>query len=132
MLNQEEREKILFSFNNTGVPYPGPKTYCELFNLAVKAYPEQTAVVFENDSLTYSELNIRTNQIATYLISKGIKKDDLVGICLDRSFEMILGILGILKAGAAYLPIDPEYPADRINFMLEDSDLNIILRKSVV
>ena len=127
MLNPEERKKVLFSFNDTGVDYPGPTTYCELFDLAVKAYSKQTAVIFENKSLTYSELNIRTNQIVNYLISKGVKKDDLIGICLDRSTEMISGILGILKAGAAYLPIDPEYPAERINFMLEDSDLKIIL-----
>ena len=127
MLKPEEREKILFSFNDTGVDYPGPTNYCELFNLAATANSNRTAVVFENESLTYTELNIRTNQIASYLISKGIKKDDLVGICLDRSIEMISGILGIMKAGAAYLPIDPEYPAERISFMLEDSDLKIIL-----
>ena len=127
MLKPEAREKILFSFNDTGVDYPGPTNYCELFNLAATANSNRTAVVFENESLTYTELNIRTNQIASYLISKGIKKDDLVGICLDRSIEMISGILGIMKAGAAYLPIDPEYPAERISFMLEDSDLKIIL-----
>lgn len=127
MLKPEEREKILFSFNDTGVDYPGPTNYCEHFNLAAIANSNRTAVVFENESLTYTELNIRTNQIAAYLISKGIKKDDLVGICLDRSIEMISGILGIMKAGAAYLPIDPEYPAERISFMLEDSDLKIIL-----
>ena len=129
MLKPEAREKILFSFNDTGVDYPGPTNYCELFNLAATANSNRTAVVFENESLTYTELNIRTNQIASYLISKGIKKDDLVGICLDRSIEMISGILGIMKAGAAYLPIDPEYPAERISFMLEDSDLKIILTK---
>ena len=127
MVKPEEREKILFSFNDTRVDYSGPKNYCELFHLAVNAYPKQTAVVYQNKSLTYSELNNLTNQIANYLISKGVKKDDLIGICLDRSIEMISGILGILKAGAAYLPIDPEYPAERINFMLEDSDLKIIL-----
>ncbi len=127
MLEPEEREKVLFSFNDTGVDYPGPTNYCELFNLAALANSKRTAVVFEDESLTYSELNIRTNQIASYLISKGVKKDDLIGICLDRSIEMISGILGIMKAGAAYLPIDPEYPAERINFMLDDSDLNLIL-----
>ncbi|MDP3469725.1 MAG: amino acid adenylation domain-containing protein [Daejeonella sp.] len=127
MLKPEVREKVLFTFNDTGVDYPGPDNYCELFNLAVSTNPKQTAVVFENESLTYSELNFRTNQIANFLISNRVKKDDVVGICLDRSIEMISGILGILKAGAAYLPIDPEYPAERINFMLEDSDLKIIL-----
>lgn len=127
MLTPVEREKVLFSFNDTGVNYPGPTNYCELFNLAAIANSNRTAVVFENESLTYTELNIRTNQIAKHLISKEVKKDDLIGICLDRSIEMICGIIGIMKAGAAYLPIDPEYPAERISFMLEDSDLKIIL-----
>lgn len=127
MLKPEEREKVLLSFNDTGVDYPGPKNYCELFNLSALANSKRTAVVFGDKSLTYAELNTLTNQIANHLISKGVKKDDLIGICLDRSIEMICGIIGIMKAGAAYLPIDPEYPAERISFMLEDSDLKIIL-----
>lgn len=127
MLNSEEKLKVLHSFNNTGENFQGPENYNDLFTLSVSKHAEQIAVIFEGSSLTYAELDKKSNQIAHYLISKSIGKEDLVGICLDRSLNMICGILGILKAGAAYLPLDPEYPTDRIQFMLEDSGLKIIL-----
>ncbi|SDN01108.1 amino acid adenylation domain-containing protein [Daejeonella rubra] len=127
MLTPEEKEKVLFSFNNTTIEFPGAYNYCDLFNQQVLSSPGQIAVVFEDREITYSELDSASNQIANNLISRGLQKESLIGICLDRSIEMITGILGILKAGAAYMPIDPEYPAERINFMLEDSGLKLIL-----
>ena len=127
MLTAEEKNKILFAFNNTAGVYSGPSNYCDLFYQSVNSHPEQVAVIFEDKSLTYQELDQKSNQIAHYLNSKGLRKDLIVGIYLNRSIEMITGILGILKAGAAYLPIDPEYPDERISFMLDDAAVGIIL-----
>jgi amino acid adenylation domain-containing protein len=89
--------------------------------------PNNLALVFKDETLTYQELNNRANQLANYLISVGVGPEIIVGICVDRSVEMIVGILGILKAGGAYLPLDPEYPEDRLSYMLEDADLNFLL-----
>lgn len=133
MLPSEEKEKLVYTFNQTSINFPGPDNYCGLFSQQALISLNQTAVVFGSEILSYSELDTRTNQIANYLLSKGIQKEDIIGICLDRSIEMITGILGIMKAGAAYLPIDPGYPAGRINFMLEDAGLKLIFsnKKSI-
>ena len=85
------------------------------------------AVVFENDSLTYSELNRRANQLAHYLAKLGVGPDVLVGILVERSLDMVVGLLGILKAGGAYVPLDPAYPRERVAFMLEDSEVPVLL-----
>lgn len=87
-------------------------------------------MVFENNSLTYQQLNTRANQLAHYLQELGVKPDTLVGICVERSLEMIVGILGILKAGGAYVPLDPEYPQERLNFMLEDSQVKVLVTQA--
>jgi microcystin synthetase protein McyA len=84
-------------------------------------------VIFENQVLTYKELNRRANQLAHYLRELGVRPDSLVGICLERSLEMVIGLLGILKAGGAYVPLDPTYPQERVRFMLEDSEVGILL-----
>ena len=83
-------------------------------------------MVFEEKQLTYQELNERSNQLAHYLRSKGVKEETLVPICMERGMEMIIGILAILKAGGAYVPIDPEYPQERIRYMLEDTAARIV------
>ena len=85
------------------------------------------AVVFENQQLTYGELNCRANQLAHYLRSLGVGADVLVGLCVERSIEMLVGLLGILKAGGAYVPLDPEYPTERLSFMLEDSQISLLV-----
>ena len=85
-------------------------------------------MVFEGEELTYGELNARSNQLGHYLRDLGVKAETLVPICVDRSLEMIVGILGILKAGGAYVPVDPEYPLDRIGYMLEDTGAELVLR----
>ena len=128
LVSGEEREQILKTFNDTEAEYPKDKTVAELFEEQVKKTPDNIALVFEDEELTYRELNERANQIAHKLRDEyGVKADDLVAICAERSLEMIVGIFGIIKAGGAYVPIDPEYPEDRIRFMLEDSAPKAVL-----
>jgi amino acid adenylation domain-containing protein/thioester reductase-like protein len=126
MLTESEQE-LLVDWNDTQINYPQDKCIHKLFEAQVERTPDAVAVVFENQQLTYHELNCRANQLAHYLQSLGVKPDVLVGICVERSLEMLLGILGILKAGGAYVPLDPEYPQDRLRFMLEDAAVSVLL-----
>ncbi|MCL2717192.1 MAG: amino acid adenylation domain-containing protein [Lachnospiraceae bacterium] len=130
MLGEAERVQILYDFNDTTGEYPKDKTIHELFEEQAEKTPNNIALVFEDKQLTYRELNEKSNQLARILRAKGVKPDDLVGIMVERSLEMIVGILGILKSGGAYVPIDPEYPAERIRFMLTDSGAKILLTQS--
>ena len=130
ILPESERNQLLYEFNDTYADYPRDKTIHELFEEQVLRTPDNIALVFGEESMTYSELNAKSNQLAHMLRSKGVKPDCIVGIMVERSFEMIIGIMGILKAGGAYLPIDPEYPEERIRFMLEDSNTEIMLSQS--
>lgn len=114
-------------FNNTNVDYPKNKTIVDLFEEQVEKTPDNVAVVFEDKKLTYRELNEKANVLARLLISKNIKANDLCGIILNRSLEMIISILAVLKSGAAYIPIDPNYPKDRIEYILKDSNVKIVL-----
>lgn len=127
LIDPKESNLILNEFNNTSVDYPKDKTIHQLFEEQVEKTPENIALVFEDNQMTYRELNNKSNQIARTLREKGIKSDDVVGLMAERSFEMIIGIICILKAGGAYLPIDLEYPEDRIRFILEDSNAQILL-----
>ncbi|MEH2050562.1 amino acid adenylation domain-containing protein [Nostoc sp.] len=127
LLTQFEEQQLLVEWNNTQVDYPQDKCIHQLFEEQVERTPDAVAVVFENQQLTYHELNCRANQLAHYLRSLGVKPDTLVGICVERSLEMVVGLLGILKAGGAYVPLDPEYPKDRLSFMLEDAQVSILL-----
>ena len=102
-------------------------TLPELFEAQVAKNAEGTAVVFEEESLTYGELNYRANQLAHLLMAEGIGPESIVALALPRSLEMMVALLGILKAGAAYLPLDPEYPAERLAFMLEDAQPRQVL-----
>jgi amino acid adenylation domain-containing protein len=130
MISEEERHQILHDFNDTKADYPKDKTVHQLFEEQVARTPDKTALVFEDQSLTYRELNRRANQLARLLRSKGVGQDTIVGIMVERSLEMIIGLLGIVKAGGAYLPLDPDYPEERIGFMLEDSSATILLTQS--
>jgi len=127
ILTSAEKHKLLVEWNDTEVDYPKDKCIHQLFEEQVEKTPANIAVVFEDNRLTYRELNKRANQLARYLQSGGVKPDSLVGICVDRSLEMIIGVLGILKAGGAYVPIDPTYPKDRVSYMLEDAECEIVL-----
>jgi amino acid adenylation domain-containing protein len=126
IMQENEKTKLLYDFNDTDLDYPD-KTVHQIFEEQVQKTPNNAAVVFENEVLTYRELNEKANQLAKVLREKGARKDSIVGIMVNRSSEMIIGIMSILKAGAAYLPIDPDYPAERIKFMLEDSGAEILL-----
>lgn len=114
-------------FNATDCDYPKDKTVAELFEEQVKNVPEKIAVVFENDKLTYAELNARANSLAVRLRRLGINPNDTVAIITDRSMELICSIFGVIKSGGVYVPIDPTYPEDRISFMLEDSTAKAVL-----
>ncbi|UOE51898.1 non-ribosomal peptide synthase/polyketide synthase [Mucilaginibacter sp. SMC90] len=118
---------VLNEFNNTVASYPANENIVSLFEAQVEKTPDAVALLFNDKWLTYSELNRRSNQLARYLQLHGVTKETLVPICLERSFEMLIGILGILKAGAAYIPVDPEYPVERIAYMLDDSAAKIVL-----
>ncbi|WP_306474292.1 AMP-binding protein, partial [Bacillus pseudomycoides] len=125
VLSEEERNEILYEFNNTKMEYPRNRTIHQLFEEQVCRMPNQLAVVYENQKITYEELNKRANQLARRLQEKGVQTNQLIGIMVERSIEMIVGILGILKSGGAYVPIDPEYPKERIEYILKDSNVSI-------
>jgi non-ribosomal peptide synthetase component F len=130
LLTAVEQQQLLIEWNDTQVDYPQDKCIHQLFEEQCLRTPDAVAVVFENQQLTYHELNCRANQLAHYLQSLGVGADVLVGLCVERSLEMIVGILGILKAGGAYVPLDPEYPQNRIQFMLKDSGTSVLLTQS--
>ncbi|WP_291571170.1 non-ribosomal peptide synthetase, partial [Clostridium sp. UBA4548] len=127
ILSEKKLNKILYEFNDTKAYYPIDKTIHELFEEQVQKTPDNIAVVFEHKKLTYKELNKRANSLARVLRNKGVKADSIVGIMVERSLEMIVGIIGILKSGGAYLPIDPNYPKERIEYMLKDSGSKVLL-----
>ncbi len=126
-LTEQERHKILVEWNSTKVDYPKHLCIHQLFEAQVEKNPDNIAVVFNEQKLTYQQLNHRANQIANYLQDLGIGTESLVGICVERSLEMIIGLLGILKAGGAYVPLDPTYPQERLSFMLSDSQVQVLL-----
>ena len=121
MLSEEEREQVLYGWNETKAEFPGGKCVHELFEEQAARTPQAVAVIYEEERLSYGELNARANRLAHYLRELGVKPDERVAICVERSFEMIVGLLAILKAGGAYVPLDPAYPEERLRYMLEDS-----------
>ncbi|BCJ96188.1 hypothetical protein acsn021_37570 [Anaerocolumna cellulosilytica] len=127
LLCNDERKKLLYAFNVTEAEYPKDKVIYQLFEQQVEKTPDSTAIYFNNIELTYRKLNEKANQLARYLVKKGIGKETIVGLLTNHSIETVIGILGILKAGGAYLPIDCNYPSDRINYMLKDSDSKALL-----
>ncbi|HDY86194.1 MAG TPA: amino acid adenylation domain-containing protein [Methylophaga aminisulfidivorans] len=133
MLSEEETHHLVYELNDTATDYPKDKCIHELFEQQAVANPDNVAVAFENQTLTYQQLNEKANQLAHYLKDNhDIKPDVLVGLCIERSLEMVIGILGILKAGAAYVPLDPSYPKDRLDYMLDDAALQLVLSHSTV
>ncbi|WP_342332917.1 amino acid adenylation domain-containing protein [Pedobacter sp. FW305-3-2-15-E-R2A2] len=127
-LSDRENEQLLKEFNATEAAYPTDTTLVDLFEEQVLRTPDAIAVVFEEKALNYSALNEISNRLAHYLRSThGIVREELIGIMLDRSEQMIIAILGILKSGAAYVPIDPEYPKERIDYMIRDSKCRVVI-----
>ena len=121
ILSQEDKHLLFDVFNDTLVPYPKEKTLASIFEEQVAKSPDAIALRQHNETLTYSELNERANQLAGYLIEHGVNKSDNIGLLVTRSFHMIIGMFGILKAGGAYVPIDPEYPIERQEYILQNS-----------
>ena len=127
ILTDAEKRQLLVEWNDTKKDYPQDKCIHQLFEEQAERTPDAVAVVFEDQQLTYRELNSRANRLAHYLQKHGVGAESLVGICADRSLEMVVGLLGILKAGGAYVPLDPEYPKERLAFMLEDTRAPVLL-----
>ncbi|MCF2149914.1 amino acid adenylation domain-containing protein [Desmonostoc muscorum LEGE 12446] len=137
LLTAQEHHKLLIDWNNTQIDYP-QKCIHQLFEAQVKKTPDAVAVIFENQQLTYSELNTKANKLAHYLQELGVKAEVLVGICVERSsktlpkasLNMLIGLLAILKAGGAYIPLDPSYPKERLRFILEDAQVPVLLTQT--
>ncbi|PHM54491.1 non-ribosomal peptide synthetase [Xenorhabdus sp. KK7.4] len=132
ILSAQERHTLLTIWNQTDTPYPQDKTLQQLFEAQAAQRPDATAITFEHQSISYGELNRRANQLAHHLIALGVRPDDRVGICLERSLNMVVGILAILKSGGAYLPLDPAYPAERLAYMLEDATPVVLLTQTTL
>jgi len=129
-LSQSEQQQILIDWNQTQTDFSVDKCVHELFEEVVAKFPHSVALTFENQTVTYQELNQRANQLAHFLQKEGIQAEDLVGICMERSPEMIVAMLGVLKAGGAYLPLDPNYPADRLAFIYQDANVAFLLTQN--
>jgi amino acid adenylation domain-containing protein len=127
ILTEAEKHQLLVEWNDTDAEYPRDKCVHELFGNQAEKTPDAVAVLFENQQLTYRELNQRANQLGHYLRKLEVGPETLVGMCVERSLEMIIGLLGILKAGGAYVPLDPSYPKERLEFMLQDAKLGVLL-----
>ncbi|MEM9566772.1 MAG: amino acid adenylation domain-containing protein [Cyanobacteria bacterium P01_E01_bin.34] len=130
LLRADERHQLLVKWNATEVNYPSDCCIHQLFERQVECSPNAVAVVYEDQPLSYWELNERANQLAHHLQQLGVGPETLVGICIERSLEMVVGLLGILKAGGAYVPLDPGYPPERLAYMLADSQVPILLTQS--
>jgi amino acid adenylation domain-containing protein len=127
MLSEAEAQQILVEWNRTAVSFADDVCAHELFEQHAAQHPEHIAVQFENQKLTYAQLDERANRLAGYLLARGIHTESLVGLCVERGLEMVTGILAVMKAGAAWLPLDPRYPGERLQLMLTDSGADIVL-----
>jgi amino acid adenylation domain-containing protein/thioester reductase-like protein len=130
ILSDMERQQLLLDWNDTHADYPKDQCIHQLFETQVSKTPNAIAVVFENQRLSYQALNQKSNQLAHYLIEQDVGPDVTVGLCVERSLDMIIGLLGILKAGGAYIPIDPEYPQQRIDYLVENSGMALLLTQA--
>ncbi|MGE8391444.1 amino acid adenylation domain-containing protein [Pseudomonas sp. BIGb0427] len=132
MLDVQELQRIVVDWNATSVDYPLQQPLHRLIEAQVERSPHATALLFADQTLSYAELNARANQLAHCLIEAGIGADSLVGIAVERSLQMVVGLLAILKAGAAYVPFDPDYPAERLAYMIEDSGVRLVLTQAAL
>ena len=130
LMDAEETKRIIEGFNHIPeTDYPRGAMLHELFERQVERTPDNTALVYKGREMTYRQLNEQANRLAHYLIKKGVKSEEFVGIAVNRSFDLIIAIYGILKAGAAYVPLDPTYPRERLSYMAKDSGLNFIITR---
>lgn len=129
IISKMEKEQVVFEFNKTKTEFPN-KTIHQVFEDTVKAEKQKIALIYNQREMSYTELNQRSNKLASRLIDSGISKEEIVGIMMERSLEMIIAMIAILKAGGAYMPIDSGYPTDRKNYMLSDSKVKVLLTKT--
>ncbi len=129
LLTAKEREQLLVKWNQTWADYQDASLH-QLFEQQVELSPNSVALISQSEQLTYCQLNARVNQLAHYLQKQGVTEKTLVAICLERSVEMVVGILAVLKAGGAYIPLDPSYPIERLSFMLSDSQVSLLISHS--
>ncbi|HEX5752320.1 MAG TPA: amino acid adenylation domain-containing protein, partial [Archangium sp.] len=127
LLSGAERQQVLVDWNQTHTDFPRQPSIHQLFEQRVLRHPQAIALEFGETQLSYGELDSRANQLAHLLASKGVRSGELVGICVERSADLVVGLLGILKAGAAYVPLDPAYPQQRLAFMLEDTQARVVV-----
>jgi amino acid adenylation domain-containing protein len=133
LITEAERRQLLVEWNATETAYPRKATLAEQFEAQVAATPDAVAVVFDEQQLTYSELNTRANHLAQHLHQQhGVGPEVCVGLCMERSVEMVVGLLGIVKAGGAYVPLDPGTPPERLAFMLQDADIALALTQDAL
>jgi len=133
VLTEAEERQLLVEWNKTDADYPRDKCIHQLFEEKAAQTPKHVALLFNDQRLTYGELNRRANRLAHYLRRQGVSPEALVGICMERSVEMMVGVLGVLKAGGAYVPLDPAYPKERLEFLLTDTQAHFLLtQKSVM
>jgi amino acid adenylation domain-containing protein/natural product biosynthesis luciferase-like monooxygenase protein/non-ribosomal peptide synthase protein (TIGR01720 family) len=132
LMTQAEQDRVLVDFNDVPAEKPSDSLIHEQFEARVAANPDATAVVFESQSLSYAKLNERANRLAHYLVAQGVRPDDRVAICVERGLDMIVGLLGILKSGAGYVPLDPTHPPERLAFMLADSAPKFLLTQQAL
>jgi amino acid adenylation domain-containing protein len=130
LLSGPERHQLLMEWNSVATDYPAHATLGELFDAQVATRPDATAVVFGGERLSYRELDSRANRLARYLRSRGAGRQTRVALCLERSPDLVVAVLAIMKAGAAYLPLDAGYPLERLRFMLEDAQVGVLLTDS--
>lgn len=133
ILDLEQFRQIVYDFNRTKVEYAYDKTIKELFEEQVKISPDQTAVFFENQKISYRELNQRTNQLAWAMRSRGVNRaGTIVAICMQRGLNLLIGLLATIKAGGTYIPLDPIYPSDRIKYILEEAKVELVLAQTSI
>ncbi|MCR4443371.1 MAG: amino acid adenylation domain-containing protein, partial [Peptococcaceae bacterium] len=130
LLSEQEKRTVLYDWNATEASYPADKCFHVLFEEQARKTPNETAVFYENEFLTYQQLDEKSALLAAYLQAQGVRPDCLVGICVERSLDMVVGLLGILKAGGAYVPLEADFPAERLEYMLRDSKAPFILTQS--
>lgn len=130
MLPSDERRQLLIEFNRTAIDYADEHLIHRLFEKQVQKTPEACALVYAGQTMSYEQLNRRANRLAHHLMSLGVRPEHRVAICVERGFEMVIGLIGILKAGAAYVPLDPDYPAERLEYMFDDCTPVVLITQS--
>ncbi|MBZ0307574.1 MAG: AMP-binding protein, partial [Anaerolineae bacterium] len=130
LLTDEEEVQLLINWNQTQADYPAESGMHHVIEAQVERTPDKIAAIFDDQQISYRDLNRHANQLAHFLQKRGIGADMLVGLCVERSLDMLVGLLGILKTGAGYVPIDPTFPADRVAYMLEDAQANVLVTQS--